>query len=120
MVLSETSDGKLFKGDGGRLFEMVEQREIDSAVKKIKKALGISWETLRKDEELLVAGLKTALENAGRDEWASFRFSTLSAEEVGNIVAAEKAVAANEKSRAQASAEVLGILKQTTSRKTED
>jgi len=116
MALSETSDEKLFKGDGGRLFEMVQQREIDTALRRMKQKLDASWEVFRRDEELIASGLKSAWENAERDEWEAFRFSTLEESEVAAIVSAEKAVAAKKKSRTQASEEVLAVLRKTVGR----
>ncbi len=116
MALSETSDEKLFKGDGASIFEMAQQREIDAAMRKIRQALGVKWEPLRKDQELLASGLKSAWENAGNEEWETFRFSTVSQEDATSIIAAEKAAASKKKSRVQASAQVLEVLRNTTGR----
>jgi len=116
MALSETSDDKLFKGDGGRLFEIIQQREIDSAVRRVRLGLGSDWEAFRDDEGLLASAFKAAWEDAERDEWGTFRFSSMTEQEVSAILAVEKAVATKKKSRTQACAEILDLLRKTVGR----
>jgi hypothetical protein len=89
--MSGTTDDTL----GRRLFQIQKEKAVENALEKIRHRLGNEWNSVSSyDSEVLKDILGDVWTSIDRQRWGTYRFSTLSINEISSLVAIGKEVKA--------------------------
>lgn len=108
------SEDGLFKGDGSKLFSLARERDVDSAVKKVKEALKDQWFELPSGSRVLFeSAFARSWSIVEKEEWGSFRFSLFELHDAERVLQSEKKSGLSGPQKAE---RVLEVLRETKTR----
>jgi len=89
--MSGTTDDTL----GRRLFQIQKEKAVEDAMEKIRHRLGTEWNFISaSDSEVLKDVLGDVWTSIDRTRWGTYRFSTLSVNEIRSLISIGKEVKA--------------------------